>query len=245
MRVAAVLLASLVISACQCGLEPVRDCHWALCDKTQGVTPDGGFDAGADASTGPGSTDDGGTTRPVDAGVIVKPRSDGGFEWAWGDPYEDCFPGGMGSKADIVSVHGLAGQLGVVNYSMRGASAGASGEYGIQRFTNAAYGTTNLPPVASKGDWDTGLWAWSSFEPVTVGTVYQGTNLDKALNNKPFFDLRISTDGPYIACKTGAGSGRFVFTRFGNVSREHPVEGMYEFGCPDAGVVVSGCFHYQ
>jgi hypothetical protein len=135
--------------------------------------------------------------------------------------------------------------LGTVNYSMRGYSAGASGKTGIQRFTNTADGVTGLPAKAVNGNWDTGLWVWNNPTPVVLGTEYTGTNLDTAFSQSPFIEFRISTDGPYIECPFRAGVGRFMFLKFGNVSPESPVEGVYEFSCPDAGVSVRGCFHYQ
>ena len=63
----------------------------------------------------------------------------------------------------------------------------------------------------------------------------------------PYVNFGIGADQGSAACAAGAGTGSFTFTRFdipdgGYVTP--PIEGYFDFSCPDAGIAVFGCFHY-
>ena len=150
------------------------------------------------------------------------------------------------SGPDFISVHGHAGTLGAVNYTIGGYSAGVTGGNGTQRFTGNYFGERGMPSGISQ----TSLYLWTGKTPLLVGQTYEGTNsegnADPSITTMIFIDFGASADSAVgVGCPRGSGTGRFVFTQF-SVTSSSPtlIEGSYEFHCPDAAIDVAGCFHY-
>ncbi len=247
MRITLVFCTVLIgFSGCNCGFEAARDCHWKACSDLTApdaaVSSDAGLSVPIGMRDGGHSSVDSGTV--FDAGSAVFDAGSTAFDagWSLDAGFENCFPGGPQTQQDIISVHGHAGAVGYVDFSIRGYSAGFSGGSGIQRFTGNDYQSTNLPP----GIWDTGLWMWStSGSPIVVGQEYIGDNVDQYSGPHPYVNFRVLGDGPSATCPPGAGTGRFTFSRFDGHYPGLLVEGVYAFSCPPSSIEVVGCFHFS
>lgn len=254
-RSSLVVLALLFLHGCDCGFVPVEECFPTCADGDGGTRPvhDGGAvadaghapDAGAvdpgttedagttqDAGTteDAGTTDDAGTTQDAGAAPDAGSMRDAGCaeELAW---LVAAYAG------DYVHVTGQAGVYGAVDFIIGGNSAGASSYTGIQRFTNSFFVKQGLPAAVN----DIELWMWTYGLSVSIGKEYVADN-DRRQLPVPFIDFRIS---PGVDCPMGLGQGTFTFTRFAPIpTTATPVEGVYDFHCPDAGLEVHGCFLY-
>ncbi|HEX4628394.1 MAG TPA: hypothetical protein VH137_06340 [Gemmatimonadales bacterium] len=256
----------MALSGCGGGSKSTDDCLGQLCadggaevgaraaDAGRGdVSASGSKDADGDdvnASAGDASTSGDGDDVDASAGdASTSGDGDSGGDVAYAEAAEpdagginlgafgDCFgqlDGGSDPTGDAISVRGQAGALGAVDYTVWGYSAGAAGYDGLQRFTNSAYGQRGAP----SGVDDTDLWAWTNMPMAMVGTTYVDgpAQLD--------FQITYNQDNSQISC-TGDSSGKFMFVRFSDpITQANPVDGAYEFHCLDAGIDVSGCFHY-
>ena len=193
----------------------------------------GGGSGGSGGSGGGVAGGSGGGTSGVGGGASG--LTDGGFR--------DCFgelDSGTNLSSNRISVRGQAGVLGAVDYTIWGYGSGVSSIQGIERTTDSAFGQRGTPFGIS----DTTLWAWSGANSADAGVIYTGRNGGSPTQ----VDFRIYATNftVLVGCPFGAGNGRFTFVRFADpVSMSNPIEGQYEFHCLDAGIDVSGCFHYQ
>lgn len=239
----------LLLPGCNCGFVPVEECFPTCADGGGGTLPvhDGGSvadaghapDAGL-ADAGPaddagtmgdaGTTEDAGTTGDAGAALDAGSMRDAGCaeELAWLV---------AGYAGDYVHVTGQAGVYGAVDFIIGGNSAGASSYTGIQRFTNSFFLRQGLPAAVT----NIGLWMWTHGLSVSIDKEYVADN-DRRTLPVPFIDFQIT---PGVGCPAGLGQGTFTFTRFAPIpTTATPVEGVYDFHCPDAGVEVHGCFLY-
>lgn len=227
----------LLLPGCNCGFLPVEECFPTCADGDGGTLP--GHDGGsvADAGHAPdagvadaGPAEDAGTTEDAGAALDAGSMRDAGCaeELTWLV---------AANAGDYVHVTGQAGVYGAVDFIIGGNSAGAASSTGIQRFTDSFYRRPGLPSAVTY----LGLWMWTYGLPVSIGKEYVADN-DRRSLPVPFLDFRIS---PGVDCPAGLGQGTFTFTRIAPTpTTATPVEGVYDFHCPDAGVEVHGCFLY-
>lgn len=256
-RATSALRLSCYTMAISAGLLMLGACAKAtVADRFEG---DASENAGHGGDSGHGGTTDGGTAGTSGTGMGENDATiafDSGRASDGGDPSDgdgsvsdfdaeapdaastSCFLGlerTAHRDADLVSVHGRAGDLGDVSYAIAGSSAGAGGRDGIQRFTNASSGHIGHPENIR----DTGLWMWSG-ETVVEGMTYVAMSTDSETG--PWINFRIYADNfdTRITCPDGSGFGSFTFMKFAG----RVIEGTYEFQCPDANIDVRGCFRY-
>lgn len=177
--------------------------------------------AGGGSSAGGG----GGTTQAITF------DADGGCEFHLDAGY-----------GDAVLVRGTSTSLGTIDYFLEGYSAGASQLSGLQAFTNSQFSFSGVPANI----FDSGLWAWSgSNQPIVVGQLYSGDNIDMPMKTTPLVNYRISfNSGPQLSCPNGDGTGTFVYSTF-LTSLPYGGDVEFDFHCPSIGFDVHGCHHVR
>ncbi|HEY3252446.1 MAG TPA: hypothetical protein VGJ91_00805 [Polyangiaceae bacterium] len=186
--------------------------------------------AGGSARGGEGGTNAGGAGTGGDAGYD---DSVGGYPDALitGIPdFGNCVADLTGGHGDAISVHGHAGVLGDVDYTIWGSSAGMGRDDGMERQTYSGSGQKGTPSGISA----TRLATWTHAGDLIEGQIYE--------RNPAQLDFRIEANGltTSVECMDATASGSFAFIRF-----DHPTtDGVYEIDCPASDIQVHGCFHY-
>jgi hypothetical protein len=137
--------------------------------------------------------------------------------------------GAPGGPGDAISVHGHAGVLGDVDFTIWGYSAGSGSDHGVNLSTSGQ-GQKGTP----SGIDEVHLTVWALPDTAVEGRIYP--------RDPSQLELRISAASPIttVGCMDATDTGSFAFSRLS----DRTTDGVYQLDCPASDIRVYGCFHY-